>query len=272
MENLSPMQAIYNRANGFTMVEIVIVITVASILTGVVMGTFGGFYRDNVNSLGKTTQDTNTRGVLRSIEKDLSNVSGFITDATVAQPLGSNNGTTWSYLGDNSSHRVLMATTTATDKAYTDDTRLPVFINSGSGCGDPTVSPVAQNGLVYFVAQNSITGKYDLYRRTITNISGGVLCGSIYQKQSCSPAVRRLYPSVCTFTDADILRDIDSFTVDYYTSPTDPNPISNQYNNTTTTKNSVKAAKAIKITVTTKNFIGGKTEDNIASIRISIVN
>lgn len=289
------MQTSYDKSSGFTIVEIAVVVTVISLLTGVVLQTLGGFYNDNVISLGKTSQDTNTRGVLRSIEKEIMDSGGFVTDAAVAKPLGRDDGTSWSYRGNDPSlpgydagqktNRVLMATTTATDKAATDDKRLPVFIDSGSGC-DFSVSPIAQNLLVYFVAKNTTTGKYDLYRRTITNYTGGTLCNCAtlnpnpsgcktpYQSETCSNAALKsgTYSGTCKLADADLLRDIDSFTVDYYTSPETSTPIVNEYNGTTATKNLIKAAKAIKITVGTDDFINGKLVLNTATIRISLGN
>lgn len=285
------MRTLYiNKSRGFTVTELLVVVTVLSLLTGVVLQVLGGFYGESITSLGKTSQDTQTRGVLREIEKDISIAYGFKTEINpLARPLGRNDGTSWSYLGNVTSqpgydnaqktNRVLIATSTATDRAVTAANRLPVFTNSGAGCSnDPTTSPVAQNALVYFVAKNTKTGKYDLYRRTITNISGGTLCGSIYQKTSCSPTIiaSGTYSSICKAVDADLLYDIDSFTVDYYTSADDPDSssITDQYTTDPTKKAAVEAkiqaAKAIKITVNTDNFINGKHEKNTASIRISL--
>lgn len=273
------MQAMSNKLSGFSVPEIIVVVTVLGLLTGVVLQSLSGFYGENISSLGKTSQDTQTRGVLRQMERDLSNSNGFMTDLTaLARPLGRNDQTTWSYQGNipsqpyfdgaQKTNRILIAASTATDKAATDSTRLPVFINSGSGC-DPALSPIAQNALVYFVAKNQTTGKYDLYRRTLTNITRGTLCGSINQKQSCSATAVSAYPT-CQGVDANLLRDIDNFTIDYYTSPNDAQPIANQYSGTAATKTAIQAAKAIKITVTSNNFINGKNVQNIASIRISL--
>ena len=274
------MRASSSNQNGFTVVEVIVVVTVLSLLTGIVLQTLGGFFNDNISSLGKAAQDTQTRGVLRQIVRELSNTNGFMTDITsLSQPLGRNDQTTWSYLGNISSqpfydsaqktNRVLIATSTATDKANSDPTRLPIFINAGLGC-DPSLSPIALNALVFFVAKNPTTGKYDLYRRTITNVTGGTLCSNISQQQTCSPAAVSSYATICKGVDANLLRNIDSFTVDYFTSPNDALPISNQYGGTPAVKSNIQAAKAIKITVTTNDFIDGKYVQNSASIRASL--
>jgi len=271
-----------NKSKGFTIVELVVVISVLGILMAVVLDTLGGFYQSNTTSLGQTNQDTDTRGVLRSIENELTNSAGFSanypTTGPAVIPLGSKNDTTaWSYLGNDSTkpnNKVLIASTYATDKPQTDDTRMIVFTDTGSGCTPGTATPM-KNALIYFAAKDS-NNQYNLYRRTIVNTTGGVPCSTPVQKQTCAAiSTSNLYPLICKGTDAMLLRNIDTFNVDYYTSPNDPSSYALAYNTDTavvstfTRESTIENAKSIKITVTTKQLIDGKQTTNTASIRVS---
>ena len=245
--------------------------TVAGLLTGVVIFSLGNYYQENVSSAKRTTQDTDTRSTLRSIENEISNSAGFLTDLTVLNvPFGSNNIIApWSYKGNDPAkpnNRVLMANVYATDKARTDDSRMPVFINTLGSC-NPDIATPAKNALVYFAAKDSTTNLYNLYRRTIVNTSGGTLCGTIYQKQTCAATLVTSYPSVCKASDAIIMSDIESFTVDYFASSNDASPIADQY--TIAAPSAIQTAKTIRITVVTNRLIDGVRTANTASIRIS---
>lgn len=268
------MQASYNRASGFSVVEIITVITVMGLLAGVVFGTLGGFYQSNTISLGQSAQDTDTRSVLRKIEKDLSRSAGFITTLAVSSPLGSkNDATSWYYKGNDSAHpnnRVLISRVYATDKSTDDETRMPIFVNTGTGC-DPSTSPLAQNAYIYFIAEDlQTTGQYNLYRRTITGISGGTMCGTPFQKQSCSIDKAGGNPSVCKATDSILLYDVDSLDVQYYTSSNDSSPIdSYSASPPAGTDTLVENAKTVVLTVTTNRLINGYNNPYSTSIRIS---
>ena len=161
-----------------------------------------------------------------------------------------------------------MARSYATDKAPTDDTRMVVFTNTASSCEPGTALP-AQNALIYFVARNSRTNTYDLYRRTITNITGGTLCDgiAIYQKQTCGATYVLTYSSVCGGSDAVIMTDVDRLHVDYFTSSNDSQAMTCQY--TTTTPCDIAAAKSVRITVDSKRRVNGKEITSSSSIRIS---
>lgn len=100
------MRHLFNKhSNGFTIPELIITITVLTLLTPVVIFGLGNFYQDNITSLAKTTQDTDMRSALNTISNDLRTTTGFRASLNVASvtPLGSNNNATgnnnWSYCG-----------------------------------------------------------------------------------------------------------------------------------------------------------------------------
>ncbi|MDB5177093.1 MAG: hypothetical protein JWN75_761 [Candidatus Saccharibacteria bacterium] len=287
------MQALYNKSRGFTIVELVVVVSVLGILMGVVLNTLGDFYQSNTTSLGQTNQDTDTRGVMRSIENELTNTTGFsanfsITPTTSFTPLGSkNDSTAWSYLGNDSAkpnNRVLIAGAYATDKAATDDTRTLVYTDTGAGCSDVSTATKVKNTYIYFAAKDS-NNQYNLYRRTIVNTTGGTLCKppycslahckAPYQTQTCAASLVSLNPTKCSGADAILLKNIDTFTVDYWSAPNDASNYTLAYNTDTAVvsqaarESAINAASSIKITATTTQLINGKSTTNSASLRIT---
>ncbi len=251
--------------HGFTIVELIVVMTVLSILIGLTLTTLGSFYQSNTTSLSQTIQTTDTRSVLRAIENDLINSSGFLatTSMTAADPTGSDNAVgAWSYKGNDPLHptnRVLISRNYATDKPATDDTRSLIFCSPGS-------QPLANN-LIYFVAKDPNGSLYNLYRRTMVGTGTGCT-GTPFQKQSCAAAKVAINPP-CKSTDAVLLHDVHNFTVDYYATPDKQETIVDQYG---VGESSIANTKSIKITVTTSRLINGVQTLYPSSIRISRLN
>jgi prepilin-type N-terminal cleavage/methylation domain-containing protein len=269
-------------SEGFTVVELAIVITVFSILSSLVIFTLGDFYESNTSSVSKSVQSTNTRSVLRAIEDDLVSTTGWATTLPVVRPLGPTNDLvnleTWSYCGTGgtsnctqSVNRVLIAYTTATDKAPSDSTRLPVFANTMGSCTPDGTLNTIKVASIYFVALDTSTSKYNLYRRTVVNPASGTICNGVvpYQNTTCATSVSS--QPVCkdasnnSHTDAVLLTNIQSFTVDYYTQPNDTSPVTNEY---TAPAASITNATTIKITVGTQSTVNGQQTTVNADLRV----
>lgn len=251
------------KQSGFTIVELLVVISVLSILIGLVLSTLSDFYQADVTSLSQTVQSTDTLSVLRSIESDLVTSSGFLTTTSMApvSPTGSDNAVAaWSYTGNDAAHpnnRVLISSSYATDKSTSDVTRSLVLC-------DPNSQPLVNN-VIYFVAKDPNASTYDLYRRIMVG-SGTNCTATPFQKQTCAPAMRT--NPVCQASDAVLLSDISTFTVDYYATPNQQVPITDEYN---TGAASIPAAQSIKITVTVNRKIGSITTPYSSSLRISLI-
>lgn len=239
-----------DKTSGFTLVEVIVAITVLSILGVTVLNTLGNYFSDNVVSISKITQDSDARSVLYSIGKELTDSSGFLSSLPVVPPLAYyNNGTSlvdqssgWSYLGLNGSdtpnNRVLIATKYATDTDPSNPSRQPLFIRNNGTCepSDPHVVP-AQVTFIYYMAKDpNDSNTYDLYRRTVVPPLTMVYCrgGTLYvdlngnpglpwQKQTCPLGlpVSLDLNHLCQGGDAILLRGITSFNVDYFTAPND---------------------------------------------------
>lgn len=264
-----------HREFGFTIVELLVAMVVLGLLIGLVLGSLGGYYQANINTLTKTTQETDVRSVLRSIETELADSNGFLATTSVpfSDPQGMDNGTSaWSYKGQSdaatTNRRVLIGLTYATDRNANDPVRLPVFTNTGAGC-DPSAAIPTEVNKIYFIArdQNTTKEQYNLYRRTL--VPTAALCGSPIQKRTCAAPDVETSPTICEASDAMLVNDIKTFTVDYYTSPNDSTPIADQYSTTVDKSALIRGAKSIKITVTSNRTIEGNPDTAEASIRIS---
>lgn len=224
------MQALSNRIHGFTTIELIVVLAVSGIIFSVVMNALGGYYRDNSISLGRGVQETETRSVLRSIEKDLYSSIGFgagITDRSLtfanSAPFGSGSSSSnpWRFT-TNGYGPVLIAyknpVTRQADKD-TSNTRLPVFLQPVGGCGNLINATPALMVYIYFVGPDfASSSKRNLYRRIIVpNSSATPLCGTtVPAYSSCAINNTVSYPEVCRAPDSVMLKDIKSFEVNYF--------------------------------------------------------
>ena len=264
-----------SRQAGFTVVELIVAMVVMGLLIGLVLGTLGSYYQGNINTLTVTTQDTDTRSVLRSIERELADSNAFLASPSVpyGDPQGMNNGTdAWSYKGKidaaTTNRRVLIAQTYATDKNAEDESRLPIFTNVGSGCG-PSVAAPASINRIYFVARDpdASVERYNLYRRILVPTAS--LCGAPIQKRTCAPADMDGAATACEGSDALLVNDVRTLNIDYYTSPNDKDPIADQYSTSVDKTALIRGAKSVKITVTSNRTIEGSVKVSEASIRVS---
>lgn len=256
------MQSIFAKQSrgGFTVVEIVIVVTVLGLLTTVVFGALQNLYTSIASTQTRTVQETDTLGSLRAIEKDLSNNAGIVASLATAAPYGDNGSASWSYLGAGEGKRVLIAKTYLTTAGQDDANRQIVFKKVGADCTGVTEPALATQ--VYFLAADSSNGTFNLYRRTIlpsTNVND--YCdGTPFQKQTCATAA-------CANKDAILLRNVTAFNVDYFAAATDLSPSVASTNNTNSVA-LVNAARSVKITVASAQP-SGSAAPSTGSIKIS---
>ena len=244
-------------SHGFTIVETIVVLTVLGLLTGLLFGPLDDLYISNTASSAQTTQDSDTRSTLRQIAGDLTNMTEFVgTIGTPTTPTGSNDTTgAW-----NGSASTLMASVYATDKPTSDPLRK--LVNAGTSCDFTSSQPFIKNTYIYFVKAGTTT----LYRRTMINTpNAGTPCTSIAQTQSCASTVMAAYSSICKSTDAVLLKNVASFTIDYYASSDPNNPIS------PITTTNIGTAHFAKISITTRPASAtSRVAPTTASIRIGI--
>lgn len=242
------MKHISTRYRGFTIPELIIVITVGAILAGLLFGPLNDLYQSNNRSLKNVIKVADTRGSLRAIEHNITLAYAFddsVTDQT---------STTWNWTGAGSTNRVLITQNYATTIDEPQDTtgaRTLVFSNTD--CTTPLL-----NTYIYFVSNGT------LYRRLVKS-TGTPCSGSVAQKQTCAIGDTHAY---CQATDATLLTGVTSFTIDYYSSAAATTAMANEY-----TDNTVPAAaKAIVVSVTANSGPGSIDTTYTDSLRIARVN
>lgn len=219
-------------AKGFTVVEVIVVITISGILMGLLFGPLDDLYKSNNDSLKTTIADADGHKALQSIRQIAMAGRNFrASNDTVSDP----SGTTWTG-GSN----VLISTNYAT---WTSGGQRKLF-GAGPAC-EPAV-----NQYVFFVRGGT------LYRRTLTSKGLLTACDSATwdQKQTCASSATF---SRCEATDAKLLTGVTSFKVDYYASTS---------NNATSVPN---MARAVLVTIVQGN---GELTPTTTKMRISQVN
>lgn len=217
INNTSPkLQSRRYLSKGFTLVEIIIVMTVSGVLIGLLFGPLNDLYVSNSNGLKATIASADGHTALQSIRRIVSAGSNFrATNDKVSDP----SGTIWT--GGNN---VLITSNYAT---WTSGGQRKL-LHAGPAC-EPAV-----NQYVFFVQAEV------LYRRTLTSKGLMTACegGDWDQKQSCATVT---VSTRCQATDAKLLTGVMAFRVDYYTSAA---------SSATSTPN---MAKAVLITITQRN-------------------
>ena len=234
--------------SGFTIVELIVTVTVAAILAGILFGPLDDLYQSNVKSLTKVVQTTDTRSALRSIQENIALSSEFLAQNTVADPAG----TEWNATNGSGVNNVLITSNNATTIDASLDTSNTRLLVTDLGCNNPV-----KNNYVYFVSDGT------LYRRLIKNTSTAT-CNSmtIGQKQTCAAGYgSQPYKDSCQGVDATILTRVTSFTIDYYALPADSTTISDP-----------TAATTVVLKVTSERGNGNNKTSFNTSLRISRVN
>lgn len=252
------MSISYNSSSAFTLVEVIVAITVMSILSVIVFETLGNYFYANTTSLSTTIIDTDTRGALREVVDDLALSNNFLDSATVqyseygptGQPGGTGPDLTWQSATGNT---ILLATVPATNAGNT-----MVALTSNMGDCSPHNAGIMKNLLIYFIKNDS------LYRRTVVNWTGDTPCAGYApntqtsQKTTCFP---RTTSSRCFGVDALLLSNATSLTTTYYTAA-----------GTIVSGPSIStSAKTVELKIDSSKTINGTRKQSSAKIRFSLI-
>ena len=253
MRFLSTSRNNHNKLSGFTLIEILIIAPIVIIA-------ISGFIGLMVSVVGKVLlirdQDAmaySTQNALNQIEEDTRLSAKFLTTTgTLPSPQGSDNNYAGTAAFSSSTANTLIINALATDRNPQNSSRALIYYdNQPNSCGTTqSFNRVFSTQVIYFVYNNT------LWRRTIVptwdnNTStpdANTICtqGSTYtspwQQDSCSPGYTS---SACQTNDEQIMNNITSLTVQYYSTP-----------NGTTDLGPTGASSATTIQVT---IVGGKT-------------
>lgn len=251
-----------NRSQGFTIVELIVVISVLSILIGLIATTLLNFYLSNIATINRTTQANDVASTLQSIEKNVSLASNFLSKTSgsaLATPLGpENSAMPWIFKTGEPNYNVLIVQNYATDGTSSDTARKLIY--SSADCKSDPV----KNTLIYFVDSSST-----LYRRTISG-SPSVCGGTISQKTTCAPTATS--SPLCIGVDAVLSRNVSKFQIHYFANSSDQTPVDPYSQSEVTAADTIRNAKAINITLETSENINGKLNKYASTLRITRLN
>lgn len=205
---------------GFTIVELVIVITVLGLIFPLSIIIVNS-YKDTVFSDDKVKTSVLTQRALYYMDDSVRVASAFLTavpspytDAYGPHNAGSSGSEAWSYKGDSAASRVLIIQSYATTVNANNTGRQPVYENTASfNCTTQIrYQPQLPFITVFFIKDST------LYKRTLTDTTTALCPGnSQQQKQSCPPYIAKAsLDASCQARDEVLATNVSSFAIDYY--------------------------------------------------------
>lgn len=237
-----------NRSRGVTIVELMIVVTVIGVLAGLLFSPLNDLYVANLLGLNSIVQTADTRGALRTIEKEITKSNKFLSTNSIPDITGNTPyaTTAWNWQGNpvDPNKQVLITENYATRR---NDGKLVNTISNGVTCDAKLMV-----NYVYFVYDGT------LYRRLLKKIPTPVDCAdgaAVQQLRTCGGT---FVNSNCEGRDARIVSGVTKFSVSYYLA-----------SNSMTPSASPSGAKTIVITLETT---GSKTYKTTSTMRLTRIN
>ena len=267
-----------SKSAGFTLIEIGIIVPILIVTVLIIFDALFAMIRASEVESGKIDMTFDKQTAISNVESDIILASLFLpttdTGLTADPYKPTTNGNTWSYLGDSSTSRVLIARLYSTTLNPLDPSRQPAFIGNpaGSECNISNIyfNNVQQYNVVYFVKDGG------LYRRRITDKTTQLCDPGQYQKFSC-PSQDYLtakglgtQSSTCQADDELLLGNVTNFTVQYYGSKTSSTPL--DVYAVSADPNLVTTAADAEITITTSKKVSGQTITSTSTLRMSKLN
>ena len=203
--------------NGFTIVELAIVITIVPLMTSVFIMALYSSVVEARRSAAQAVYDSRANLAMDWVEKDIRYATAFTANVDNTKYPDTNDyafGQDFSYLGTPSSStlRSLILTLPATTAHPLDASRKLIHLEDPNGCAIPEYNPPLTYAAVYFVKDST------LYKRTIapsTNTTVFQTCGanSPIQKTSCPrPGTGCVNGTV----DEIVAKNVSQFIITYY--------------------------------------------------------
>lgn len=257
-------------STGFTIPELLIVMSVSAIAMAMLFGPLNELFKDNTTGLQSIIQTADTRGALRQVERLITASDGFLATNNITDR-STTGGViyTWNWQGAGAGKRVLITENYGKDQAD-DSSGAANIVLTSPGCD---ISNPQTINYVYYVSNNA------LYRKTITQQTYPAACGgvTVQQKRTCAPGVNN--PTYCQGNDAVIATGVSYFSVDYYSASGESIPLDSDGGTPPHTKYSAGTgssvpgtAHTIVITLKLTNGNGTNKVDTTSQMRITRIN
>lgn len=222
------MRRIYSNQRGFTVPEIIVVLTIASLLLVGVVSLMISLTTSSADTVKISDQIKNNHGAISTIERDLQLTKSFLATNDTTKLADSNQSVSpagssgWVIGGAGADSRILILQSYATTQAPQNQSRTIVYYDDGVG-GCPVGRDPVYNNIIYYLGSDN-----NLYRRTLVESTPAApYCTgqTISQVRTCSV-------SPCTQRDVVVAKNISRFSVQYYDAPTDMTPNGDIYTGT----------------------------------------
>lgn len=232
-----------HRAQGFTLIEVLVIAPIALLVVTGFVALMITMIGDVITSRAQNVITYDTQSAIDSIDQDVRLTVQFLdTSDTMVSPQGKDGSTAafTSTSGD------LVLAEVATDKNPIDTTRSFIYYDDPYGCSDPAT--VYKNRIYYITVIYTVRNG-SLWRRTSLPSPSGTLCQNPWQINTCAPNYSSS-ATRCQSNDSEILRNVKSFSIQYYTNPEDT---------ATIPASSAVSAKSIKVTIESETTTAGRT-------------
>lgn len=254
-------QTKHNLSRGFTLVEVLIIAPIVVLVIGGFVGLMMALVGDVLLTRDQNVMAYETQDALDRIEQDTRIGTQFLDSSrALTAPQGKNDGT-----GAFTSSDSLIMGALATDRnPASPERQLIYYADQPAACGSSSISQnrVFINKIIYYVKNGS------LWRRVIvptynTDSPSNLLttCGDPWQQNSCSPGYTLTPP--CKANDAEVMKNIQSFNVKYYSSPSATTEL---------TDADILTATTIDVTITGTKTTSGKVATTSGTVRASKLN
>lgn len=266
----------HTRMRGFTVIELLVIAPIVILVIGAFISLMVAMTGEVIATRAQNAMAYDTQNALNRIEQDIKNSSIFLAtnDFTLQSPQDQNaTGTTISFKNVTSGYPpMLILKSFTTDKNPSDPNRSLVYTNQPTGSCDSTVIATNQlnyQEIVYFISNNT------LWRRTLIQqgASAPTLCSTPWQLPSCSPGVTR--GSYCKVDDQQVLTNVDSLTVQYFTDPSSTTADATASDSTasdSTRGSALSSDKTINLILATKQTAAGRTATYSGSLKATRLN
>lgn len=263
MRFLSPTKS--QHAGGFTLIEMLIIAPLVIIMIGTFVGIMMNMVSDSLVTRSQNLMAYDTQTALDTIEQDAFLTTQFYsTSGTLASPQGSDND----FAGTaafSSSNSLVMSTFTTTKNPADTSRQLVYYANQPNACGSlQNANKILATKIIYYVRNGS------LWRRVVVpkwdqnaTVDANTVCDPPWQRNSCTPEATTTNPTLCQNSDTELVKNVQSFNVDYYASPA---------STTALAKSAADTATTIDVTIATSNQTVGRSVSYSSSLRATKFN
>lgn len=251
-------------APGFTLIEVLIIAPAVIIVISGFVALMLALTSDVLSTREQSVLAFETQDALDRIEQDTRLTTQFlVTSGTQLAPQGSDNNFTGTAAFSNTNSLIMGALTTDVNPVAA-TRQLVYYAKQPNDCGATQVyNRVLQAKVIYFIKDGS------LWRRSIlppynTNATAddNTVCSTPWQRNTCSPGAAG---ALCETNDTEVMKNVKTFTVKYYSAPGDTTDIGNaQALNATTIEVIIEGEKTIAgRTIATTGTVRGTKLNNI---------